>query len=268
MEFQVGDYVTRKSYNSDIIFKIVKITSDRVILRSYKLRLMADAPIDDLLPYDLKSNKLKKKLQRESLNHLKRYQRNLILNSRSNTTNSFSKKEIRELTGKILHIDGDKDYLKLSLQNYHNLQLKVQGHFVPENCQPDKVLAYLKSFKPDILILTGHDGLENDGSHHTSNFFVEAVKMARKFNNDYDELIIFAGACQSNYFKLIEQGANFASSPDNKLLHFLDPVLIAEKIAYTSITEIISAKDLLKTTISENSVGGIETRGTMRLCFP
>lgn len=46
--FQLGDYVTRKSYNNDIIFKIVAIRDDMYILKGLYVRLYADSSVEDL----------------------------------------------------------------------------------------------------------------------------------------------------------------------------------------------------------------------------
>lgn len=50
--FNVGDYVTRKSYNSDIIFKISDIKEDVCFLKGINVRLIADSSISDLIHYD------------------------------------------------------------------------------------------------------------------------------------------------------------------------------------------------------------------------
>lgn len=268
MGFQVGDYVTRSSYNSDIIFKIEKIEGKRAILRGFKLRLLADAPLSDLKHYKNEGNKqLKKELLLESYEFLKRQQRNLILNklkfNRSNQETIY-----REKPGRVLHIDGDKDYLEMSLQNYKNLQIEARGYHISEEAQPGKILEYLSRYKPDILVITGHDGVLEGKEYRTSKYFIKSVKIAREYQSNPDELVIFAGACQSSYQKLVDNGANFASSPQGGLIHFLDPVLIVEKVAYTSVREIIPVKEIIKCTISENGIGGIETRGKLRLCYP
>ena len=52
MEFNVGDTVTRNSYNNDLVFKIVEIKEDKVILKGMNVRLLADAVIDDLKKHD------------------------------------------------------------------------------------------------------------------------------------------------------------------------------------------------------------------------
>ena len=95
------------------------------------------------------------------------------------------------------------------------------------------------------------------------------MEVARSFQPDLDQLVIFAGACQSNYDQLIESGASFASSPQNKLIHFLDPILVVEKIASTSIREYIPVKDVINNTITGiGGIGGVETRGKLRLKYP
>ncbi len=269
MQVNIGELVTRKSYNSDIIFRVEKISGQKIMLRSFRLRLMADAPLEDLIKVKDKGfSLLKKELLLESFDYLQRQQKHLILSSRQvrkkNPENTFQEYQV-----KVLHFDGDKDYLELSLANYNNLNISAWGFFVPERGQPKKISEYLKEYRPDILVLTGHDGELNGRLFHTSNFFIGAVEAARSFEPNLDNLVIFAGACQSNYERLIASGANFASSPENKLIHFLDPILIVEKIVFTSIREVIPVKDVIKNTITgEGGVGGIETRGKLRLRYP
>lgn len=49
MNFNIGDYVTRKSYNNDTIFIIEDIKNDIVILKGVDIRLYADSTIEDLV---------------------------------------------------------------------------------------------------------------------------------------------------------------------------------------------------------------------------
>ena len=73
----------------------------------------------------------------------------------------------------------------------------------------------------------------------------------------------------SNFEKIIEAGANFASSPNRMLIHALDPVFIVESIAYTPIDRTVSLKDIIKHTVTgTDGVGGIETRGQLRRGYP
>jgi spore coat assemly protein len=269
MKFKVGSLVTRRSHNSDIIFRIAKIIDNTAILRSYRIRLMADAPISDLIRYDNKDNqRLKKELLLESYEFMQRLQKHLILNSRQVRKNDLDN-SYHEHIVRVLHLDGDRDYLELSLANYRNLNINVEGFFIPEKGQPEYIEKYLKKNLPDILVITGHDGELNNKLYHTSDFFIETVVIARSIEPDLDNLVIFAGACQSDYERLIESGANFASSPGNKLIHFLDPILVVEKIVFTSIREVIPVKDIIKNTLTgEGGIGGVETRGKLRLRYP
>ncbi|MTI61422.1 MAG: sporulation peptidase YabG [Firmicutes bacterium] len=265
--FEVGDFVTRRSYKSDVVFRIERIEGNRAILRSYRIRLMADAELSDLLKMNQRDSRaLKKELLLESYDCLQRQQRYLVLNGKQGRNNKDS---FQEYPVKVLHIDGDREYLDLSIANYNNLDISVKGLFIPEKGQPAKIGGLVKEIKPDILVLTGHDGEVNNRLYHTSDFFVEAVKYARDIISDLDSLVIFAGACQSDYDRLIDIGANYASSPGNKLIHFLDPILVVEKVVSTSIGEIIPVQDVISNTVSgKGGIGGIETRGKMRMRYP
>ena len=62
---------------------------------------------------------------------------------------------------------------------------------------------------------------------------------ARKYKNNHKDLVIIAGACQSDYEGLIKVQATFASSPKIINIHALDPAIIAASIALTDKTEVI-----------------------------
>lgn len=46
---KVGDYVTRKKYGNDILFKIDKIKNNIIYLKGVDIRLYADTTKDDLV---------------------------------------------------------------------------------------------------------------------------------------------------------------------------------------------------------------------------
>ena len=48
MLFNIGNYVTRKFYNHDMVFKIKNLINDIAILEGVNVRLIADAFLDDL----------------------------------------------------------------------------------------------------------------------------------------------------------------------------------------------------------------------------
>ena len=156
------------------------------------------------------------------------------------------------ITGKILHLDGDRRYSNKSLRYYQKIGLTAIVKNIPEFKQPKLVYNLLSSYKPDILIVTGHDGMIKKGkgfndiyNYKNSKYFIETVKEARRYERDSGrELVIFAGACQSFYEAIMMAGANFASSPARIMIDFLDPLVIAEKVATTDYMEYITMNDL------------------------
>ena len=72
------------------------------------------------------------------------------------------------------------------------------------------------------------------------------------------------GACQSYFEAIISAGANFASSPARILIDFLDPLVIAEKIALTDEYKFITIDDIAKELRDgKNGVSGIGANGKM-----
>lgn len=81
-------------------------------------------------------------------------------------------------------------------------------------------------------------------NYRNSKYFINTVKEARKWANSSEKLVIFAGACQSYFEALINAGADFASSPGRVLIDFVDPLIVAQKIAETDIHNYISIGDI------------------------
>lgn len=82
-------------------------------------------------------------------------------------------------------------------------------------------------------------------NYKNSRYFIETVREARRFEREQDaDLVIFAGACESYFEALIMAGANFASSPARIMIDFLDPLVIAKKIATTDSIDYITMGDL------------------------
>lgn len=86
--YRIGNLVTRKSYNNDIIFKIVDIVEDNYILQGYFVRLYADAKEEDL---NLVNGDVTNDFEPD-INEYRTLDRN----------------EYFYLPGKILHLDGDE----------------------------------------------------------------------------------------------------------------------------------------------------------------
>ena len=288
-KFQEGDLVSRTSHGRDVLFRIEQIHQHGgrgvAMLKGVELRLCADAPLEDLhVPTAQELANHKKPYTKRSAELLRG-----IEHRRKDTVHTFLDRakitykkdvcvplEIFELPGTVLHLDGDKDYLDLCMATYRQLGIRANGFYVPEQNLPERVKHYLMEFTPDILILTGHDGLLKGkkgfsclDNYRNSRYFMQAVRKAREFEPGRDDLIIFAGACQSHYESLIHAGANFASSPRRALIHAYDPVFIAEKVAFTPFNQMVPIKETLRDTITgTDGVGGIETRGRLRIGYP
>ncbi len=261
MNFKVGDIVSRKSYNNDIYFKIIDISDNIAILKGVELRLYADSELDDLVKSSTKLNTVKS--DREIINE----------NIKSL---DLDRSEYFYLPGKILHIDGDEDYLERCIKFYRNLNVKAYGLKLKEEEMADYIDQYLKEYTPDILVITGHDAyykkkndISNIDNYQNSGNFINAVKKARKYEKDQNKLIIISGACQSNYEELIKAGANFASSPKRINIHALDPAIIASSIALSARNKSIDLISLIgKTKYGSDGIGGIITEGTMYVGYP
>ena len=152
--------------------------------------------------------------------------------------------------GNVLHLDGDSRYSGKSVRYYREMGINAVVKNVAETRQPFVVKGLLNKYKPDILVVTGHDGMIKKGSgfndiynYRHSAYFVKTVIQAREWENYSNNLAIFAGACQSYYEALIQAGANFASSPARILIDFVDPLIVAENIAVTDRNRFITIKN-------------------------
>ena len=256
MSFNIGDLVTRNSYKNDIVFRIVDINNQVAILEGINIRLSADSNISDLKKENNVKNDDEELLDRFGDNELNR-------------------NEFFYLPGKILHIDGDNDYLKRCMKFYEKINIKAKGIKLKESEIKNHIGELLDEYKPDILVITGHDayykrmGSEEDNKNYKNTInFINAVREARKKSHQ-NNLIIIAGACQSNYEELIRAGANFASSPRRINIHALDPAIIASSIALSDHSKSIDLLKILdKTKYGKDGMGGIITNGTMYVGYP
>ena len=82
-------------------------------------------------------------------------------------------------------------------------------------------------------------------NYRNSKYFINTVVRARSWKSSKaKKLSIFAGACQSYYEAIISSGANFASSPKRIMIDFIDPIIVAQKIATTENTKYVTIKDI------------------------
>lgn len=255
-----GDIVSRNSYQNDILFYVEKIikTENRgkvAILKGVTIRIEADAPVDDLeLPNE---SRIKENLKR--------------IDKQIEFTNNYIDNRNVIRYGKILHLDGDRSYSEKTEKYYKKRGLNYIVKHVMEFRQPMVVRNLLQRYKPDILVITGHDGMIKNGKNYNdinnyrnSRYFVKSVNEARRWNSDKNELVIFAGACQSYYEAIMSAGANFASSPARILIDFMDPLIVAEDVSITNKNKLIMMSDLEgKIRNGRRAVSGIGAKGKM-----
>lgn len=283
-KIRVGDLVARRSYDYDILFKVKGITSKgggnvSYMLKGVNMRIIADAPADDLV---LQTGGDIKKFERDNRSTIMKCMGSTgepgitrVIGEKIKNIFAHNNEKPFKRTGRILHLDGDRDYLAMCIKAYRNLGLFAKGEYVPEEQQPRQVGDKLKAHLPDILVLTGHDSIgrgrdkDNIASYRNSKYYVDAVKEARRFEPSYDDLVIFAGACQSHFEAILEAGANYASSPKRVLIHALDPVFVCQGVAYAGIDSIVSVKELVSKTVAGlGGIGGLQTRGKYREGMP
>lgn len=265
--YRIGDYVVRKSYGKDILFRIIYISRIGVAkLIGVSFRVLADAPLNDLeICEDTRYTK-KEDLTMQKIN---KNIKEILLNREQQNKDE---KWMFQKPGTVLHIDGDPFYLKLCMQYYTKLKIKAVGEHVVEFEQPRKIKGLIKKYNPSILIITGHDSINknykdinNIREYRNSKYYFESIVQARQIRPSQEQMVIFAGACQSDFEALLEAGADFAASPNRILIHALDPVFIAESIAYNSFHKVMKIEDVLRYTITGiKGLGGYETNGKCR----
>lgn len=264
---RIGDIVFRRSYGGDVSFRVVRIIHERdqkpvYVLRGILHRLIADSDGSDLVRQNPFSAYLQ--TQRE-INKAKRYG----MRDKNFPFMPFLRR-LKGKPGRILQIDSSSDYLNKCAGYYSEAGLRIIGRISDESKQPALVLPLLKRYKPDILVVTGHDGLKKSSdsslieSYRNSKYFIMSVREARKYEPSPDKLCIFAGACQSYFEAIMEAGANFASSPGRILINAIDPAIVGRKIAVTDSKITVTPAEIARLTISgREGIGGRNTRGRL-----
>lgn len=274
-----GDIVGRKSYNKDIIFIVENIIETKkgkiAILKGITKRIEVDSKIEDLELIETKEvkrsfeeldKKLEKRIEKIKTQHEdNNYQIGILTKDK--------RAKVRIITGKILHLDGDRKYSEKSYRYYKKIGLNAVVKNIPEYKQPKVVYNLLEIYNPDILVITGHDGMLKRGTgyndiynYRNSRYFINTVREARRYDKEHKkDLVIFAGACQSYFEAIISAGANFASSPARILIDFLDPLIVAEKVAFTEKYKYITIDDIARELRDgKNGVSGIGANGKMK----
>lgn len=281
---KIGDIVARKSYNYDVLFKVERINNDMVDLVGMTVRIIADAPIYDLkkISPDEVSTRLKN-IEQNSRSRLSRSYSGLA--NRFNFRNFsirdvdipvYSKDSILKKPGVVLHIDGDAEYAVKCKDMYKKMGITAHVYNIKEPEQPRHIYSLLTKIRPNILVLTGHDAfirkrndIYNIDNYKNSKYFIESVLEARRYEHSLDNLVIFAGACQSYYEAIISAGANFASAPKRVLIDMLDPIIVAQTVAYTPVDKFAPLASIISNTREGlKGIGGVQTRGQYREGMP
>jgi len=256
MKLEKGNLVTRNSYENDTVFKILNIKDGICYLKGVDVRLYADSEITDLVNYEAKEDDDFEILLEEE--------------------NELDRNEYFYLPARILHLDGDGEYLKRCLNFYKKMNVKAVGKLIREETLPSRIYKLLQEYAPDIVIITGHDAyykkkgdMKDINNYKNSRHFCDSIKISRKYEKSHEKLVIIAGACQSDYEELITSGANYASSPKRVNIHALDPAIIATTIARTEKdTPIDLINTLGKTKYGSDGMGGIKGNGLMYVGYP
>ncbi len=280
-DIKKGDIVVRKSYGKDIIFRVINILNKPeekiAVLNGVIERIEADSKIADLELVDKQKVKdILRKMDSKIENRIEKSKQQWEdRNYRIGVVTNQTRAKEKIITGEILHLDGDRKYSEKSYRYYRKLGLNAIVKYIPEYRQPRVVYQLLESYNPDILVITGHDGMIKRGmryndiyNYRNSRYFIETVKEARKYDKQKGKkLVIFAGACQSYFEAIISAGANFASYPARILIDFLDPLVVAEKIALTEKYKYITIDDIAyELRDGRDGIGGIGANGKMTKC--
>ena len=194
---KIGDIVGRKSYNKDILFRVKNIintkTGQIAILIGIVERVEADSQISDL-------EKVSEERIQQDLNNIQKRIEGKIkrLDKIEENRNKYT------ITGKILHLDGDKKYSEKSYRYYKKLGLNAIVKNIPEYKQPRVVYQLLKIYEPDILVVTGHDAILKRGmnyhdiyNYRNSKYFIETVKEARRYDKENGKQLVIFARCLS-----------------------------------------------------------------------
>lgn len=269
--FKIGDLVIRIKYKGDIIFEIKKIYRNRfgegnVVLVAKDSRLVVTAPLDDLEKVN------RDKLFRNLINQKRAIQQRIPSTTRELTLNKEAGFKKRM---KVLHLDGEKTYIDICKNIYDRAGLNSFCVSVSPQEQSRVVKELLIRERPDILVLTGHDSLKRDHdpkkmeSYWFSKDYLEAVQTARDYCRDIDDLVIYAGACQSNFEALIEAGANFASSPARINIYPSEPALIVALLSTEPVNKYLDYKAIDESLPNGlKGIGGVQTKGKLRIGGP
>jgi spore coat assemly protein len=154
-----GDIVSRKSYSGDIFFKVTGMdkVGKNINLKGLNVRLIADAPPNDLnLVSSREVYEYSKDFSKITHDRVKKMIRSRWRGKGSAISNEkgVGQSEFFEVPGRVLHLDGDEEYLDECLKTYRQLNINAKGLCYSEKEQPKVLSKVLRENPTDILVLT------------------------------------------------------------------------------------------------------------------
>ena len=254
-DINVNDLVYFNNDSIKCIYRIEKKEENTLFIKGVNHRINRIVSVDEV--------------QKASLSFIekeKEYTKKILFK----TKNIFVRndKVKKYLPGKILHIDGDKEYLDKCKELYDEAKLYSLPICIKEDEVERKLENILDKFNPDIIVITGHDLFQGDDpknllQYKNTKYFMNAVKKIRKIMRN--DCVVIAGACQSNFEALIASGADYASSPKRINIHTFDPAVIAICVATTSFTSLVNDNMFEYIENGKDAFGGVQTYGKMKL---
>lgn len=251
---KVNDLVYYKKDDTKLIYRVEKIDLENVFIKGINHRINRNVLIDDVVVA------LESDIEKE-----KEYTKRILFKSKNILMRN---KSTKYLPGKILHIDGDQEYLDKCKELYDEANLYSMGICIKEEELENKLDMILQKVSPDIIVITGHDlfegtDIKNLSHYKNTKYFMNAVKKIRKIM--HHDCVVIAGACQSNFEALVASGADYASSPKRINIHTFDPAVIAICVATTSFTSLVSDNLFQYIENGKDAFGGVQTYGKMKL---
>jgi spore coat assembly protein len=137
MGIKVGDIVARKSYGYDILFKVHEIAVNKdgsrtIYLKGLNYRLFADAPESDLAIIPINKINDENSLLEKRISKLSK--KNVYRAGGRPGKHFLTREEygVFEKPGKVLHVDGDNDYLNMCMKYYKEQGINAVGKVVKE----------------------------------------------------------------------------------------------------------------------------------------
>ena len=159
MDVKIGDIVARKSYQCDVLFRVIDLKEKNgeweAILYGEDVRLVADAPCSDLVIIDERGQQERKRREIELIEQsywLFRQDYQMIKQKvEYRATGGYRvEKDFFQIPGCVLHLDGDPLYLRKCMDLYERIGVPVHGVYCEESEMPEKVGSLIEQFRPDI----------------------------------------------------------------------------------------------------------------------